>query len=231
MVFSPGGKLFSVNQGPNSDDTLNLIVAAGNLGWPNVLGFRNDLTYAYANFSAAKGGCEGLRDPAQNGTEVPPQVPVSRQSEFNDPNYVAPLKTLFAADPQDLNAEFRNPACSEKGLHYICWPTIAPSAVAYYGGLKRGVPGWDHSLLISSLKRGVIYRVRLDPTESVTIGNAEPLFRSQNRYRDIVVAADGRTIYVATDTLGYGLATNDAGSAAFNFENPGSILAFVYKGP
>jgi len=24
--------------------------AGGNLGWPNVLGFRNDLTYAYANF-------------------------------------------------------------------------------------------------------------------------------------------------------------------------------------
>ena len=90
MVFSPGGKLFSVNQGPNSDDTLNLIVAASNLGWPNVLGFRNDRTYAYANFSAAKGGCKALKDPAQNGTEVPSQVPVMRQSEFHDPNLRRP---------------------------------------------------------------------------------------------------------------------------------------------
>jgi len=110
MVFSPGGKLFSVNHGPNSDDTLNLVVARGNLGWPSVLGFRNDLTYAYANFSAAAGGCEGLRDPAQNGTEVPPQVPVMRQSDFHDPDYVAPLKTLFAADPEDLKTEFQQPS-------------------------------------------------------------------------------------------------------------------------
>jgi quinoprotein glucose dehydrogenase len=54
------------------------------------------------------------------------------------------------------------------------------------------------------------------------------MFRSQNRYREVVVAPDGRTIYVATDAEGYGLATNDGGSAAFKFENPGSILAFVY---
>lgn len=228
MVFSPAGKLFSVNQGPNSDDTLNLIVAAGNLGWPNVLGFRNDLTYAYANFSAAKGGCKELKDPAQNGMEVSSRVPVMRQSEFHDPNYVAPLKTLFAADPEDLKTEFNNPVCADKNLYYMCWPTIAPSSVAYYGGFKAGAPGWQHSLLITSLKRGVIYRVRLDPTESVTVGDAEPMFRSQNRYREVVVAPDGRTIYVATDTEGYGLATNDGGSPAFKFENPGSILAFVY---
>jgi PQQ-dependent dehydrogenase (s-GDH family) len=231
MVFSPAGKLFSVNHGPNSDDTLNLIIAGGNLGWPNVLGFRNDLTYAYANFSAATGGCEGLKDPAQNGTEVPPPVPVMRQSEFHDPDYVAPLKTLFAADPEDLKIEFNNPVCADRRFYYICWPTIAPSSVAYYGGFAAGVPGWDHSLLITSLKRGVLYRVRLDSTESVTIGDAEPLFRSLNRYREVVVAPDGRTIYVATDAEGYELATNDAGSAAFIFDNPGSILAFVYKGP
>jgi PQQ-dependent dehydrogenase (s-GDH family) len=228
MVFSPAGKLFGVNHGPNSDDTLNLIVAGGNLGWPNALGFRNDLTYAYANFSAATGGCEGLKDPAENGTEVPPQVPVMRQSEFHDPNYVAPLKTLFAADPEDLKTEFHNPVCA--GIYYICWPTIAPSSVAYYGGFEAGVPGWDHSLLITSLKRGVVYRVRLDPTESVTVGDGEPMFRGQNRYREIVVAPDGRTIYVATDGEGYGLATNEVGSAAFKFENPGSILAFTYNG-
>jgi quinoprotein glucose dehydrogenase len=86
-------------------------------------------------------------------------------------------------------------------------------------------------LLIASLKRGVLYHVRLDPSDSVTIGDAVPMFRSLNRYRDVVVAPGGRTIYVATDTEGYGLATNDAGSAAFKFENPGAILAFKYTGP
>ena len=230
MAFSPGGKLFAVNHGPNSDDTLNLIVAGANLGWPDVLGFRNDQTYAYANFSAAK-DCPTLKDPAENGTKVPPNVPVTRQSDFHDFDYVAPLKTLFAADPEKLDTEFHNPVCADGYLYYICWPTIAPSSVAYYGDFKAGVPGWNHSLLVTSLKRGVLYRVRLDPSESVTLGDAEPMFRSRNRYREIVVSRDGRTLYVATDAEGNGLATNDAGSAAFEFENPGSILAFTYNGP
>jgi len=230
MAFSPDGKLFTVNHGPNSDDTVNLVVAGANLGWPNVLGFRNDQTYAYANFSAAK-DCPTLKDPAENGTKVPPNVPVTRQSDFHDFDYVAPLKTLFAADPEKLDTEFHNPVCADGHLYYICWPTIAPSSVAYYGHFGSGVPGWNHSLLVSSLKRGVLYRVRLDPTESATLGDAEPMFYSLNRYREIVVSRDGRTLYVATDAEGYGLATNDAGSAAFKFDNPGSILAFTYNGP
>jgi PQQ-dependent dehydrogenase (s-GDH family) len=231
MTFSPEAKLFSVNHGPNSDDTLNLIVAGANLGWPDVLGFRNDLTYAYANFSGAKEACRSLKDPAQNGIDVPPNVPVRRQSEFHDPDYVGPLKTLFAADADRLQTEFNNPTCADGHLYYICWPTIAPSSVAYYGAFNNGIPGWAHSLLIASLKRGVLYRVRLDPSDSVTIGDAAPMFRSFNRYREVVVAPDGRTIYVATDAEGYGLATNDAGSAAFRLENPGAILAFTYGGP
>ena len=226
MTFSPGGKLFGVNHGPNSDDTLNLIVAGGNYGWPNVLGFRNDATYAYANFSAATGGCPHVRDPALNGTEVPPEVPVTKQSAFHDPNYVQPLKTLFSLDGADVEEAFRNPICGELRLFYICWPTIAPSSVAY---APSGIPGWEHSLIITSLKRGLLFRVKLDPTDSIPIGDAEPMFRSQNRYREVVFSADGRTIYVATDTVGYGLATNDSGSAASKFDDPGSILAFTYK--
>ena len=155
MTFSPSGKLFSVNHGPNSDDTLNFVVAGANLGWPNVLGFRNDLTYAYANFSGAGDACQGMSDPAENGLDVPPQVPVKRQSEFHDPNYVRRFKTLFAANADRLDTEFKNPVCADRNLYYICWPTIAPSSVAYYGGFAKGPPGWDHSLLITSLKRGL----------------------------------------------------------------------------
>ena len=190
MVFSPGGKLFSVNHGPNSDDTLNLVVAGGNYGWPNVLGFRNDITYAYANFSAAKGGCERLSDPAQNGTEVPLGVPVFRQSDFDDPDYVGPLKTLFSADPSNLKIDFNNPVCADKGLYYICWPTIAPSSIAYYGGFKSGVPGWQHSLLVTSLKRGLLYRVRTRCVRKcdhwrrgANVSQPKPLSRSRCRPR------------------------------------------------
>ena len=45
----------------------------------------------------------------------------------------------------------------------------------------------------------------------------EPLayFRTENRYRDVLVHPDGRTIFVATD--------------ATSRTHPGSILAFTYE--
>jgi PQQ-dependent dehydrogenase (s-GDH family) len=227
MVFSPEGKLFAVVHGPNSDDTLDLVVAGGNYGWPNVLGFRNDAAYVYANFSAAAGGCKLLKDPALNGAEVPPSVPIMKQSSFHDPDYVAPLKTLFGFDGADVKGAFQNPVCADGSKYYICWPTIAPSSVAYYA--NTAIPGWEHSLLITSLKRGLLFRVRLDPTDSVPIGDAEPMFHSQNRYREVLFSPDGRTIYVATDGPGSGLATSKTGAAAFDLENPGAILAFTYN--
>ncbi|WP_200811099.1 glucose/sorbosone family PQQ-dependent dehydrogenase [Pseudogulbenkiania subflava] len=224
MVFSPTGKLFATDQGPNTDDELNLILPGRNYGWPNVAGRKDDAGYAYANYSAAKGGCKGDMDNAQNGLKPPEAVPVTRESQWSDPDFVEPLKTFFSVDN---NFNFNNPVCADKNLYYICWPTIAPSSIAYYRGGKQGVPGWEHSLLITSLKRGVLYRVQLDPTGTLPLGNAEPLFRSANRYREVVVSPDGRTIYVATDTSHLG--TTDTGNAAFKLDNPGSIIAFKYS--
>lgn len=226
MVFSPAGQLYATEQGPNSDDELNLILAGRNYGWPNVAGYKDDAAYAYANYSKAEGGCEGVKDPAANGTTVPPGVPVQKESAWSDPDFVAPLKTFYTVDN---SFNFKDPVCAEDSLYYICWPTVAPSSVAYYKGGKAGVPGWENSLLIGSLKRGTIYRVRLDPAGHVPLGDAEPLFRSVNRYRDVVVSADGATIYVATDGEG-ALGTAPNGAPATKFENPGAILAFKYSG-
>ena len=192
-----------------------------------MLGFRNDATYVYADLSTAQDGCRTLKVPALNGTEIPPQVPVVRQSSLTMPIMSRRLKTLFGLEGGDIKEAFQCPVCAKGKLYDICWPTIAPSSVAYYA--NDGIPGWEHSLLITNLKRGLLFRVRLDPTDRVTIGDAEPMFRSQNRYRKVVFSADGRTIYVATRAPGSGLATNEAGSAEFNLDNPGSILAFTCK--
>lgn len=224
MVFSPDGKLFAAEQGPNSDDELNLILPGRNYGWPRVAGRKDNLAYAYANYSATEGGCDKVQDPALNGTQVPKGVPVLKESDFHDPDFVEPLKTLFSVD---LNQNsFTNPVCAESSLYYICWPTIAPSSVTYYK--SKSIPGWENSLLITSLKRGVLYRVQLD--HGIPVGDAQPILRSPNRYREVVVSPDGRSIYVATDVDGKALGTNTAGSAAFTFENPGSILVFKYVG-
>ncbi|ATQ78747.1 hypothetical protein CR152_05900 [Massilia violaceinigra] len=194
---------------------INWRLAGRNDGWPNVAAYKDNAGYAYANYSAAEGGCEGVKDPARNGTSVPPGVPVQRESAWTDPDFVEPLKTFYTVDS---SFSFKDPVCAENSLYYICWPTVAPSSVTYYkGGGKAGVPGWEHSLLIGSLKRGIVYRVRLDPNGHLPLGDAEPLFRSVNRSRDIVVSADGATIYVATDIEG-SLGTSDSGAPTKNLE-------------
>src|SRR5262249_4124197 len=53
LVFGPGGRLFSAEHGPKSDDEINLIQAGRNYGWPYVAGFRDDKSYVYANWSAS----------------------------------------------------------------------------------------------------------------------------------------------------------------------------------
>lgn len=225
MVFSPTGQLFATDQGPNTDDELNLILPGRNYGWPNVAGRKDDQGYAYANYSATEGGCKGVKDPALNGTSVPPGVPVQRESEWSDPDFAEPLKTLYSVDN---GFNFKNPVCADKELYYICWPTIAPSSIAYYQGGKSGIPEWGDSLLITSLKRGMLYRVQLSK-DGLPVGDAQPMFRSVNRYREVLVSPDGRTIYVATD-IESSLGTTNAGKPAAKFENPGAILAFKYTG-
>jgi PQQ-dependent dehydrogenase (s-GDH family) len=54
LVFAPDGKLYESEHGPNTDDEVNLIRSGGNYGWPHVAGYRDDQSYAYANWSASK---------------------------------------------------------------------------------------------------------------------------------------------------------------------------------
>jgi glucose/arabinose dehydrogenase len=44
LCFGPGGRLYSSEHGPSSDDEINIIEPARNYGWPNVYGYCNDIT-------------------------------------------------------------------------------------------------------------------------------------------------------------------------------------------
>lgn len=69
-------------------------------------------------------------------------------------------------------------------------------------GRQKAIPGWENTLLVPSLKRGVIFRIKLDPTYSTTLDDAIPMFKSNNRYRDVIASPEGNTLYVLTDTAG-----------------------------
>ncbi len=218
LVFASDGRLYSSEQGPKSDDEVNQIVAGGNYGWPRVAGFKDDKSYVYGEWGASTGvPCESLQF---SDFEIPASVPQLKESAFDDPAFVPPIRT-FSTVPDGY--DFRDTDC--RGSYFICWPTVAPSSLDYCDG--AGVPGWGPSLLMPSLKDGAVYRIPLGADGTVA-GEPEQLWRTVNRYRDIAIAPDGRTFYVVTDP--FGLARGLDGKPTDILEHSGAILEFRYSG-
>lgn len=216
LVFGPDATLYQAEQGPNTDDELNIIRAGGNYGWPHVAGYRDNQAYAYVNWSAAP-NCQSLTwtnltDPAS----VPAGVPRAEETDYTG-TFVEPIKTLYTVQN---GYNFEDETCGE--TFFICRPSIAPSSLDYYP--KDGaIPGWGGSLLVTSLKVGALYRFKLSG-DGQGVRDEDQLFDTVNRYRDLAIGPDNRTFYIATDNAGF---TRDANGGATNvLANPGSILVF-----
>ena len=206
LAFGPDGMLYSAEHGQDTDDEVNRLVAGGNYGWPLIAGFRDDQYYSYANWSAsAPTPCAELR----YGGVPPESVPRIRESDVDLPDFVPPLATFFTV-PSSHNARAEGNA------------TAALTGLDVYA--SDAIPGWNPSLLVASLVSGVIYRIPLDAID------APPLtyFKGQDRYRDIAVSPDGRSIYVLTTSGGRTLTAT--GQMTPELAHPGSLLEFRYTG-
>ena len=217
LVFGPGGRLFSAEHGPKSDDEINLIRAGKNYGWPAVLGFQDDQAYVYANWSAATAPpCTALR---YDSYVIPPSVPQQKETDWHAPNFMEPLKTLYTV-PNGYN--FQDPECRDQS--YICWPSIAPSSMDYLPAGNGGLAGWRNVLLVTSLKNGSVYVLRLTGDGGSVQGDVMQFFKTTNRYRDLVLRPDGRAVYVITDSSG--IAGPQVGPPTVRLDNRGAILVF-----
>jgi glucose/arabinose dehydrogenase len=182
------------------DDELNVIVKGRNYGWPHVAGYQDDRQYVYAQWSrSAPEPCSSLRF-----TEIvaPASVPQEKESAWRNPDFMPPLQTFFTV-PADYSVPRQG------------FATIAPSGIDVYDIPSGGIPAWTPSVLVTSLRRGSIYRVRLGPNGDQVVGRPFEYFKMQTRYRDVLVAPDGRTIYAATDSN--------------SMETPGAVVAFTYQ--
>ncbi|XXZ36111.1 glucose/sorbosone family PQQ-dependent dehydrogenase [Sorangium sp. So ce321] len=213
-----GSALYANEHGPKSDDELNLIQPGKNYGWPHVAGYQDDKAYTYNNWSASS-SCASL--PWTNDTP-PSSVPQQQESAWSHPDFTEPLLTFYTVE-NDYN--FHDPACA--GNDYICWPTIAPSSLHHYAA-EPGIPGWEDSLLMTTLKKGAVYRVKLDAAGEPVAGEAVVHVQTTNRYRDLALSPDGRTIYVITDSSGN--TSGPTGGSTTALSNPGAILEFTYTG-
>jgi PQQ-dependent dehydrogenase (s-GDH family) len=198
LAFGPDGRLYASEHGPSVDDELNVIRAGGNYGWPYVAGYRDDRAYVYANWSASSPEpCASL---TWDANVAPASVPQQKESAWSSPDFVPPIQTFFTV-ANDYRFDQGN-------------ATIAPSGIAVYAVPRGGIPGWSNSVLVTSLIRGVVYRVKLDAAGKAVVGGPQAYFRANDRYRDVALSPDGRTIYAATDS----------GSK----DHPGAVLAFTY---
>lgn len=218
IAFGADGTLYASEQGPKTDDEVNILKPGANYGWPHVAGYRDDKAYQYARWADATTPCADLKF---SDLAIDPSVPVENETAWTEP-FEEPLATLFTV-PSDWN--FADPKC--KGIDFICWPTVAASSIEVYPE-TGAIPGWGHSLLVTTLKRGSIYRIPLDASGTARSGPMERYFWTENRFRDVALGPDDKTIYVATDNGG--LAGTRDGGTTTKMENPGSILAYTYTG-
>src|SRR4029434_659739 len=93
------------------------------------------------------------------------------------------------------------------------------------------IPGWANSILLPGLTMGRVYRIKLSADGRTAAGEDEELVRAAHRCRDRTVSPDGRTIYVATDSAGFGRTVDPTGASVNAFANPGAIVAFSYNAP
>lgn len=211
IVFGTNGNLYSNEHGPKSDDEINIIQSGGNYGWPFVAGFRDDKNYAYCNWSSAP-TCASLSFSDYTcGTGATSTTESSWAGTFIDP-----ITTLFTIDD---------------GFNFtggwLTWPTIGPSSIINYEGYSNPIPGWNNSLLSTTLKKGKIYRSILSGDGNSIIGNPEEILYTQNRYRDIAIDPNGKILYIITDSGG--TTSGPSGSSSLSVVNPGTILIFTHE--
>ena len=210
LQFGPTGQLYSSEHGPGTDDELNLIEAGGNYGWPYVAGERDDRSYVFLDWSHPTGvPCSSLKF---DEFSAPPAVPRSRESDWKG-TFTPPMRSFFTVpDGYDIKASGGK--------------TIAAGGVEVYS--SPAIPGWANSILLPGLTMGRVYRIKLSADGRTVVGEHEELFRAANRYRDLTVSPDGRSIYLATDSNGYGRTVDPAGTNVNTFANPGAIVVFSY---
>lgn len=217
IAFGADGALYASEQGPKTDDEVNVLVPGGNFGWPHVAGFRDDKAYQYARWADATTPCTQL---VFSDIDIDPSVPVEDETSWTE-DFEEPLATLFTV-PSDF--DFVDPKC--EGIDFICWPTVAASSIEVYE--SDAIPGWGNSLLVTTLKRGSLYRLPLGGDNRSLSAPIERYFQSEDRFRDIALSPDRKTLYVATNVSG--LAGTADGGVTTTMQHPGAILVFDYTG-
>jgi len=201
--------LYNSEHGDKSDDEVNVIQAGRNYGWPKVAGMCDD------NYNDT--------DANPDNDKLANQTIVNEHSFCSANNVKEPLFSFF-----NVNAS----AVPSSGASNYTWPTIAPSSIDYYD--KLYIPGWNNSLLVTSLKLGM-YRLKLKANGSAVDSSSTAqitdtiAYLHEYRIRDLAIAPTGDTLFLAIDSSG----STSGPTGGFTgkqvaTKTPGYILRMVY---
>ena len=220
-VMTPGGKLFSSEHGPRTDDEINVIQGGKNYGWPYIAGYLDDVNYEYVNWSSSP-NCAST--PYLEST-IPTGATVTQESDYSSlANFQPPLTTMFTACGSQSSS-----TCNADGTDWMKFATVAPSSIDFYSvSSGLGIPNWYPSLLVPTLKKGTLYRYKLNAAMNGVVTDSIPYFRTNNRYRDIALSPDGKKIYLITDSIGSTSGPSGAGTSALT--DRGAIIEFAFTG-
>jgi aldose sugar dehydrogenase len=216
-----GGVLFSAEHGPRTDDEINIIRSGRNYGWPYIAGYNDGINYEYVNWSSSP-SCSST--PYTEST-IPSGATVTQESSYSSlANFQPPLTTMFA-DCGTLSTS----TCDAGGTNWMQFATIAPSSIDFYNvNSGLGIPNWYPSLLVPTLRKGTVYRFKLNLALNTVTTDSIPYFRSSNRYRDIALSPDGKKIYLITDSIGSTSGPSGSGTSALT--DRGAIIEYVFTG-
>ncbi len=201
--------LYNSEHGDKTDDEVNIIEAGKNYGWPKVAGMCDD------NYNDT--------DANPNNDYLANKLVHNEHSFCAAYNVTEPVFSFFNVAAVDVPAS---------GASNFTWPTIAPSSIDYYDNTV--IPGWNNSLLVSSLKLGM-YRLKLKPDGSSIDSTSTPqiidtiAYLHGYRIRDMAIAPTGDTLFFAIDSTGSTSGpTGGFSGASTNVTNAGFILRMVY---
>jgi trimeric autotransporter adhesin len=214
--------LFGSSHGPFSDDEVNVIVSGKNYGHPRAIGIKSDGNYN--NARAATVNFKGWSNEFSASPLICSLPLITNEATDVISNYQDPIYSFFQSDnPTIVNLYTTNPSNSG-------WPSIAPSGMGGYTDTK--IPGWKNSLLLASLKRGYILRIKpnaagtgVDPIGGL---DTSSVLNTQNRFRDIAFGPDGWTIYAVVDRSGQ--TSGPTSTTPVNSVCPGCVIKYKFLG-
>lgn len=175
--------LYGSSHGPYSDDEINIIERDKNYGHPLVIGYSADGNYNNSN--------AGSPNTTSSLAVITDEVAAAAAI----PNYKDPLFSGYAPDQKTISYIWT--ANPKNGT----WPSEGWSGMDFYSNTI--IPGWKNSLVICGLKFGRVLRLKLG-SSGTTVVNTDgadtvAYFQSQNRYRDLAFAPNGKDIYVSNE--------------------------------